>query len=342
MMLLLQVVMNAILSLFKTRQTLLLENLAFRQQLAVMNRSTKRPKLTPSDRMFWVGLSRIWSHWAETLLIIQPETVVRWYRQGFRYYWKWKSRNPGVGRPSVDLAVRGLIRNMSRANPLWGAPRIHGELLKLDIHVSQATVSKYVIRNRKPPSQSWRTFLNNHLPDLVSIDFFTVPTATFRVLYVFIVLSHDRRSVLHFNITEHPTAQCTAQQIIEGFPFETVPRYVLRDRDGIYGRDFRHRVARMGIEQVCTAPRSPWQNPYVERLIGSVRRECIDHLIILDEFHLHRILRNYLAYYHGCRTHLSLYKDAPEECVSESGEITKIRAFPMVGGLHHRYTRNAA
>ena len=172
--------------------------------------------------------------------------------------------------------VRELIRTMSRTNPLWGAPRIHGELLKLDIHVSQATVSKYVIRTRKPPSQSWRTFLSNHLPDLVSIDFFTVPTATFRVLYVFIVLSHDRRSVLHFNVTDHPTAQWTAQQVIEAFPFETAPRYLLRDRDGIYGNEFQRRVARMGIERVCTAPRSPWQNPYVERLIGSVRQECLE------------------------------------------------------------------
>jgi transposase InsO family protein len=231
---------------------------------------------------------------------------------------------------------------MSRSNPLWGAPRIHGELLKLDIHVAQATVSKYMMRNRKPPSQSWRTFLNNHLPDLVSIDFFTVPTATFRVLYVFIVLSHERRCVMHFNVTEHPTAPWTAQQIIEAFPFETAPRYLLRDRDGIYGGNFQRRVSGMGIEQVCTSPRSPWQNPYVERLIGSVRRECIDHLIILDETHLHRILRTYLAYYHGYRTHLSLKKDTPGGRVPESGEIGKIRGFPIVGGLHHRYARRAA
>ncbi len=231
---------------------------------------------------------------------------------------------------------------MSRTNPLWGAPRIHGELLKLDIQVSQATVSKYMMRDRKPPSQSWRTFLNNHLPDLVSIDFFTVPTATFRVLSVFIVLSHERRSVLHFNVTEQPAAQWTAQPVIEAFPFETAPRYLLRDRDGIYGREFRRRVEGMGIEQVCTAPRFPWQNPYVERLIGSVRRECIDHLIILNESHLRRILRNYLAYYHGYRTHLSLNKDAPEGRLPESAEIGKIRALPVVSGLHHRYTRRAA
>ncbi len=202
MIILLQLTLKTLLSIFQTRQNLVLENLALRQQLAVLNRSVKRPPLTPSDRMFWVMLSRIWSHWAKTLLIVQPETVVRWHRESFRCYWAWKSKVQRPGRPSINPTVRDLIRNMSRANPLWGAPRIHGELLKLDIQVSQATVSKYMIRNRKPPSQSWRTFLNNHLPDLVSIDFFTVPTATFRVLYVFIVLSHERRSVLHFNVTD--------------------------------------------------------------------------------------------------------------------------------------------
>lgn len=341
-MILLQLAANAVQSFFKTRQKLFLENLALRQQLAVLNRSAKRPQLTPADRMFWVVLSRRWRHWSETLLIVQPETVIRWHGQGVRQYWAWKSRRQKLGRPSIDPAVRDLPQNMSQTNPLWGAPRIHGELLKLDIHVSQATVSKYMIRNRRPPSQSWRTFLNNHLPDLVPIDFFTVPTAAFRILYVFIVLAHDRRSVLHFNVTEHPTAQWTAQQVIEAFPFETAPRYLLRDRDGIYGRDFQRRVARMGIEQVCTAPRSPWQNPYVERLIGSVRRECIDHLIIWDEAHLHRIVRTYLAYYHGCRTHLSLNKDAPAGRVQESAEVGEIRAIPVVGDLHHRYTRQAA
>jgi putative transposase len=275
-------------------------------------------------------LSRIWRHWTETLLIVQPETVVHWHRRGFRYYWAWKSRVQRPGRPSLDPTIRELIRTMSRTNPLWGAPRIHGELLKLDIQVSQATVSKYMIRPRKPPSQSWRTFLSNHLPDLVSIDFFAVPTATFRILYVFIVLSHERRCIMHFNVTDHPTAQWTTQQIIEAFPFETAPRYLL------------HRVARMGIEQVCTAPRSPWQNPYVERLIGSVRRECLNHLIIWDESHLRRIVRNYLAYYHASRTHLSLNKDAPEGRLQESAEVGEIRAIPVVGGLHHRYTRHAA
>ena len=342
MMTILQWAGNTLLSVFKTRQQLLTENLVLRQQLAVLNRSVKRPQLSCYDRLFWVLVSRFWAHWSKALIIVQPQTVLRWHRQGFRLYWSWKSRKQKLGHPCIDPAIRNLIRTMSQANPLWGAPRIHGELLKLDIHLSQATVSKYMIRNRKPPSQSWKTFLNNHASDLVSIDFLTVPTATFRVLYVFLVLSNERRSVLHFGITDHPTAEWTAQQMVEAFPYDMAPKYVLRDRDRIYGSEFRRRLEGMGIEQVCTAPRSPWHNPYVERLIGSIRRECLDHLIILNGTHLHRILRSYLVYYHGSRTHLSLNKDAPIERGKESPEMGKIGAIPMVGGLHHRYTRRVA
>lgn len=329
-------------SILIPRHELVLENLALRQQIMVLTRSVKRPCFTRADRLFWVVLSRIWGRWSDVLQLVQPGTVIRWHRASFRHYWAWKSRASKSGRPSIDPKVRELIRDMSRANPLWGAPRIHGELLKLDIHVSQATVSKYMIRERKPPSQSWRTFLDNHLQDLVSIDFLTVPTATFRVLFVFIVFSHDRRRVVHFNVTERPTAQWTAQQITEAFPFDTSPKYLLRDRDGIYGADFQRRVASMGIEQVLTAPRSPWQNAYVERLIGSIRRECLDHIIILTEAHIRRILRRYFSYYHGCRTHLSLDKDAPEPREVESRSRGQVIALPQVGGLHHRYTRRAA
>jgi hypothetical protein len=225
-------------SIFKPRQQLILENLALRQQLGVLSRSVKRPQLTSWDRVFWVWLSRFWNHWSEALLLVQPETVVWWHRQGFRLYWAWKRGRPRPGRPVLDPAVRDLIRSMSQSNPLWGAPRIHGELLKLGIDVSQATVSKYMVRNRKPPSQTWRTFLNNHVVDLASIDFFTLLTATFRVLYGFLVLSHQRRCVVHFNVTENPSAQWTAQQVIEAFLYETAPRYVLRDRDRIYAENF--------------------------------------------------------------------------------------------------------
>ncbi len=231
---------------------------------------------------------------------------------------------------------------MSRATPLWGAPRVHGELLKLGIEISQAAVSKYMVRRRTSPSPSWRAFLDNHVKDLVSIDFFTVPTVTFRVLFVFVILAHERRRIIHFNVTESPTAKWTAQQIVEAFPWDTAPRYLLRDRDGIYGHEFTSRVDHMGIKEVKTAPRSPWQSPYVERLIGTLRRDCIDHVIVVDENHLRRILREYLAYYHGCRTHLSLEKDSPEPRKVESPDQGKIVEFPMVGGLHHRYSRRAA
>ena len=231
---------------------------------------------------------------------------------------------------------------MSHANPLWGAPRIHGELQKLGVEISQAAVSKYVVRHRRPPSQTWRTFLDNHLGNLVSVDFFVVPTVLFKVLFVFVVLAHERRRVVHINVTDTPTAQWTAQQLVEAFPWETAPRYFLRDRDAVYGVAFSSRVQTMGIHEVKTAPRSPWQNPYVERLIGTLRRECLDHVVVLNEPHLRRLLREYLIYYHGARTHLSLAKDAPEPRRVERLDEGQIVETPMVGGLHHRYTRQAA
>jgi len=219
---------------------------------------------------------------------------------------------------------------------------VHGELMKLGISISQAAVSKYMVRHRKPPSQTWRSFLDNHLRDLVSIDFFTVPTATFRVLFVFVVLCHDRRRIVHLNVTDHPSAEWTAQQMVDAFPWDTAPRYLLRDRDQIYGGYFDRRVEGLGIEQVLSAPRSPWQNPFVERIIGSIRRECLDHVIVLDERHLRRILREYVDYYHSCRTHLSLQKDAPVSRPVEPPEMGNVTATPKVGGLHHQYTRLAA
>ncbi len=323
------------------RADLVAENLALRQQLIVLHRKTKRPRLRMKDRIFWLWLAQSWDGWRESLLVVKPATVVRWHRQGFRYYWTWKSRRKG-GRPAVAPEVRDLIRRMSRANPLWGAPRIHGELLKLGIDLSQATVAKYMIRHWKPPSPSWRAFLDNHLKDLVSIDFFTVPTVTFRILFVFLVLSHDRRRIVLFNVTEHPSADWTGRQLIEAFPWNTAPRYLIRDRDGIYGHDFTRRVNALGIEQVLIAPRSPWQNSYVERVIGSIRRECLDHVMVFNESHLRRVLRSYLRYYHASRTHVSLGKDAPEPRAVQPPELGKIVEFPEVGGLHHRYARRAA
>ena len=332
----------SLISAFKTRRALALENLALRQQLAVLQRSVKRPRLSNVDRGFWVLLRRFWTDWARALIIVKPETFVRWHRSGFKRYWTWKSRRRRPGRPSVAPEVRELIRNMSRANVTWGAPRVHGELVKLGISISQAAVSKYMVRHRKPPSQTWRSFLDNHVKDLVSVDFFTLPTATFRVLFVFIVLRHDRRSIVHFNVTEHPSAEWTAQQMVDAFPWDTAPRYVLRDRDQIYGTYFDRRVEGLGIEQVRTAPRSPWQSPYVERVIGSIRRESLDHVIVLDERHLRRILRGYVDYYHSCRTHLSLEKDAPEPRTVQHPSMGRVTAVPKVGGLHHYYRRLAA
>jgi transposase InsO family protein len=321
---------------------LALENLALRQQLAMLKSSVKRPRASALDRLFWVLFAKYVNGWRAMLHTLHPDTVVRWHREGFRRYWRWKSQRRRVGRPPIDREVRNLIHDMQSANVGWGAPRIHGELLKLGIEISQATVSKYIARHRNPPSQAWRTFLDNHVTDLASMDFFTVPTATFRVLYVFIVLRHDRREIVHFNVTANPTAQWTAQQIVEAFPFDTAPRYLLRDRDRIYGDAVQRRIKSLGIEEVITTPRSPWQNPFVERVIGSIRRDCLDHVIVLNERHLRRILRAYFSYYHTCRTHLSLSKDSPKPRSVQPPDLGKVTAFPFVGGLHHRYGRLAA
>jgi len=242
----------------------------------------------------------------------------------------------------VSGEVRELIRKINVANPLWGAPRIHGELLKLGVEVSQATVAKYMARQRKPPSQTWRTFLSNHVRSLVSTDFFVVPTVSFRVLFVFVVLAHHRRRVIHFNVTVHPTSEWTAQQMAEALPWDTAPRYLLHDHDSIYRGPFHQRVRGMGVREVLTAPSSPWQNPYAERLIGSIRRECLDHLIVFNESSLRRTLKSYFGYYHGARTHLSLEKDAPETRPVQPPELGAVVELPEVGGLHHRYQRRAA
>ena len=277
-----------------------------------------------------------------TLVIVRPETVIGWHRKGFRLFWTWKSRRGKPGRPPVSREIRYLVRRMSRENTRWGAPRIHGELLKLGFSISQATVSKYMVRYPSPPSQSWRTFLTNHADCLASIDFFVVPTATFHLLFGFMVLHHERRQIVHFGVTANPTMAWVAQQIREAFPWGTAPRYLIRDRDGAYGQSLRSTVTAMGVEEVVTAPRSPWQNPYVERLIGSVRRECLDHSIILNERHLRRILGPYFDYYHGSRTHLSLGKDTPDgRPVQPAGSGTVV-SLPKVGGRHHRYEHLAA
>jgi len=337
-MILVAFVRNFVLS----RATLQLENIALRQQVAVLKRETPRSRLRPLDRVFWVFLCRRWPRWKDAPVIVKPETVIGWHRQGFRLFWKWKSCHGKPPHPRTSKEIRELIQRMSCDNPLWGAPRIHGELLMLGIDVSQGTVTRYMVRHPKLPSQTWRAFLDNHVGCLASIDFFVVPTARFAVLFVFIVLRHERRRIAYFGVTAHPSAGWVEQQIREAFPWETAPRYLIRDRDGAYGHSFRSTVMAIGVEEVVTAPRSPWQNPYVERLIGSVRRECLDHVIVLNERHLRRILVSYLDYYHRSRTHLSLDKDTPEGRSVQPGGTAKIVAFPQVGGLHHRYERRAA
>src|SRR5208282_3109120 len=299
-------VLAALGSIFRSRATLELENLALRHQIGVLRRSAgKRLKLTSGDRLLWICLSRLWRDWRSALAIVKPETVVAWHRAGVRLFWSWKVRRGQPGRPVISREVRDLIRKICRENCAWGAPRIHGELLKLGINVGESSVSKYMVRSRKPPSQTWRTFLENHLTQMVSIDFFTVPTMRFQVLYVFLVLAHDRRRILHFNVTAHPTAEWTGQQLREAFPFDQLPRYLLRDRDAIFGDDFREQVRVMGICEALSAPHSPWQRAYVERVIGSIRRECLDHVIVLHENALRRTLNSYFDYYHRSRTHLS-------------------------------------
>jgi putative transposase len=335
-----RLILGFLCALLLPRATLAAENLALRHQLGVLQRSVKRPRLRQRDRIFWVWLSQLWSDWRESLAIVKPETVIRWHREGFRLYWRWKSRKK-PGRPRVKAEIRQLIRRMARENQTWGAPRIQSELTLLGYTVAESTVAKYMNRCRKPPSQTWRAFLENHVPDIVAIDFFVVATASFRLLYCFLVLRHDRRRVVHFNVTPYPTARWAARQVVEAFPFDEAPRFLIRDRDGIYDVDFRQRIKHLGIEEVVITLRSPWQSPYVERLIGSIRRECLDHVIVFNEAHLRRILRSYFAYYHEARTHLSLDRNAPISRRVEHPSEGKVIAIPQVGGLHHRYTRAA-
>ena len=328
--------------LLSGHQAIAIENAALRLQLAAFRRKRRRPILTTFDRLFWVGLSRVWRGWRGPLHYVQADTVVRWERERFRRFWARLSRakRRGRGRPATAVEIRRLIERMVAANPLWRAPRLHGELQMLGIPISERTVSRILRTLRRPPTQTWKTFLHNHLGQMVSIDFFTVPTITLRVLVVFVVLEHRRRQVLHFNVTEHPTAAWTAQQIVEAFADRDAPRYLLRDRDGVYGDDVRRRIASLRIEEVLTAPRSPWQNPYAERLIGSIRRDCLNHFIILNAAHLKRTLASYFRYYHESRTHLGLDKQCPfPRQVSSAGRVVEI---PQLGGLHHRYERIAA
>ena len=319
--------------LFAPRLELIAENLALRQQLALLNRTATRPKLRTQDRFFWATLSSLWKNWRSALIIIKPDTVLRWHRQGFRNYWRWKSKARNSGRPKIDSEIRELIRRMSEENPLWGAPRIQAELNLLGFNVAESTVAKYRIKIRKPPSQMWKTFLSNHAETIAGIDFFTVPTATFRNLYCFIILIHSRRQIVHFNVTDHPTAAWTARADDRSFSGRDIPTFSTAE--------FCSRVKGMQIEELITAPHSPWQSRYVERVIGSIRRECLNHLIVLSQEHLRKVLNGYVRYYNNTRPHESLGKNSPIPRVIESAKKGPIISIPEVGGLDHRYQRAA-
>ena len=322
---------------FKSKIRLETENTALRHQLIVLQRKMQgRARLTNSYRWFFIQLYRWFPSILQVLTIIRPETLVRWHRAGFRAYWRLKSRRKG-GRPQIDADLRALIRRMSIENPLWGAPRIHGELLKLGFEVAQSSVAKYMVKRPGPASQGWRTFLRNHAPDIAAMDLFVVPTIGFNLLYAFVVVRLDRRDPAWVNVTTNPTAEWIAHQLTEAFPWNEAPHHLIRNRDRIYSAVVKSRLRAMGIRHKPTAPTSPWQNGFAERLIGSIRRQCMDHFIVLGEAHLRRILRGYAHYYNNIRTHRSLDKDAP---VSRSVQWTGIiNSRPILGRLHHHYVR---
>jgi transposase InsO family protein len=322
---------------FKSRARLEAEILALRQQINVLRRKAPhRLWFTDWDRAIFASLYRLAPATLDALAIVRPETVVSWHRRGFRAFWRWKSRSRG-GRPQVSTEIRRLISEMSMANPLWGAPRIHGELLKLGIDVGQTSVAKYMVRHRRPPSQGWRTFLVNHAQGIASIDMFVVPTASFRLLYGLLILRHGRRHLVSFGVTAHPSAEWIARQILEAFPWDEAPRHLIRDRDRAYGTRVKECLRSMGIRDHPTAPHSPWQNAYIERLIGSARRECLDHVVVVGEQHLRMLLKSYADYYNRMRTHLSLGKDAPvSRAIQTAGSIV---GQPVLGGLHYHYAR---
>jgi transposase InsO family protein len=324
----------------KPKPRLEAENAALRQQLAILQRKPHgRVRLTNSDRLFFVLLYRLFPSILKAMTIIQPETLLHWHRAGFRRYWRWKSRTPG-GRPPISAELRTLIRRMSLENRLWGAPHIHGELLKLGFMVAQSTVARYMAKKGDNPhcGQSWSTFLRNHMPHIAAIDLFVVPTIGFRLLYAIVIVRLSRRELVWINVTAHPTADWIAQQITEAFPWDQAPRYLIRDRDAAYGSVVTRRLRAMGIRDKPISAGSPWQNGFAERLIGTIRRECVDHLIVLGEDHLRRVLIKFATYYNESRIHRSLNKDAPFHRAIERLGAT-IASRPVLGGLHHQYCR---
>ena len=331
-----------IVSVFRSRESLLLENLALRQQVAVLRSKHPQPRLRAADRLFWVLLRRFWPGWKQALVIVEPETVVRWHRAGFKCYWAWLSRRrKRAGRRATSKEVRELIFRMVAENSTWGAPRIHGELRMLGFDISERTVLRWMRKAPKPPepAKRWAAFLNNHRETIAAMDFFTVPTFTFGMIYCFFIISHDRRRILHCNVTRHPTGAWVSQQLREAFPYDSAPKYLIFDRGSNFDTEVVSTVKSFGIEPKRTSFRSPWQNGVAERFVGSCRRDLLNHVIVLNERHLKRLMAEYVRYYHDDRTHLGLEKHTPAGRVPSPRSVAggKVIAMPRPGGLHHRY-----
>ncbi|MGH2351502.1 MAG: integrase core domain-containing protein [Chloroflexota bacterium] len=338
MMELLKLVLDTLRVACRSRHALVLENLVLRQQLAVLLR-TKRPRLKRRDKVLWVLVRWLTKEWRRHLLLVSPDTVVRWHHQGWRLFWPWKSRTR-LGRPHLPAEVRELIATMSRENVLWGTERIRGELLKLGIEVSNRSIRRHRWRGPvRPASQAWRTFLANHAHAIWAAELFTVPTLTFRTLYVLFFIGHGRRELLHFRVTAHPTAAWVWQQLIDATPWGRAPRYLLRDRDRVYGNQFGTKLQRLGIEQLLTPVRAPRANAVAERMVGTFRRECLDHVVIVNEPHLHALLAEFTDYYNRQRPHRTLHLENP--LPTARTPTGTIRSRPVIGGLHHRYDRVA-
>ncbi len=327
---------------FRSHRDLLLENLALRQQLAVLKQKHPQPRFATPDKLFWVILRRLWPGWKRALILIQPETVVHWHRAGFNLYWTWLSRRRvRSGRKCVSKQLRELIFRMVAENRTWGAPRIHGELKILGFDISERTVLRWMRKapRRPEPAKRWAAFLSNHREAIAAMDFFTVPTLTFGVLYCFFVIAHDRRRILHFNVTKHPTSTWVIQQLREAFPYDSAPSYLIIDRGTQFNGEVIDTVKSFGIQPKRTSFRSPWQNGVAERWVGNCRRDLLDHVIVLNERHLKRLMTNYIGYYHDDRTHLGLAKETPagRQAEKTTRADCNLLSMPRLGGLHHRY-----
>lgn len=332
---------------FKSKARLAAENLCLRQQLAVLARRQPHPALRNQDRRFWILMCRWFGHWRDCLVLVTPETVLAWHRRGWRTYWRWKSRKCKAGRRRIPLELRQLIRRMAAENPLWGQVRIMAELFKLGQVVSPRTVSKYMRRSwNGTPSPRWKNFLEQHAKDIWACDFLTVRTLTFQTLYVFFLIHHASREIVHIRVTRHPTAAWTGQQLVNACLEREPPRYLIRDRDSIYGRDFSRKVNSLGVREVRTPVRAPKANAIAERFVGTLRRECLDHVFIFNEQHPQRIVDEFVSYYNRHRPHRSLGHQSPcptpaTACPASTGPPTRVIAVPVLGGLHHMYRRAA-